>query len=317
MMKVANYLLSLPERVVRAGAALTGGLIYETNNVLIPPGVRRSRLYSSTVDRLLRVTIELVGGVKGVYPVENISARELFVRKTAGNVVELASILAVGWSPLWLLAAAADLIGSTKMYLSTLVEELKRSGVLPKDSEVNSFDELLTTLEHTSGTLADAIDVPPLNVEDIRTSWESLQQNTSRLPDASSLATIFSALQEAARRENRSLIEVSSIVGLGAVRAGIQMGNIYLFDYYRDALQTIASVGLLVYLRHVTSVYVTRAAEHFSPQESTLTERWLSRWIQREQPATAQPATEPGRSDGTAEPSSAFETDKIKAIENV
>jgi hypothetical protein len=53
---------------------------------------------------LLRITIELVGGVEGVYPGQEMPARELLVRKTAGNAVELSGFLAVGWSPLWLLA---------------------------------------------------------------------------------------------------------------------------------------------------------------------------------------------------------------------
>jgi len=48
---------------------------------------------------LLRITIELVGGVEGVYPTEEIRARELLVCKTAGSVIELGSFLAVGWSP--------------------------------------------------------------------------------------------------------------------------------------------------------------------------------------------------------------------------
>ena len=40
-----------------------------------------------------------VGGVEGVYGAEPIPATDLLARKTAGNAVELASILAVGWSP--------------------------------------------------------------------------------------------------------------------------------------------------------------------------------------------------------------------------
>jgi hypothetical protein len=83
------YLASLLERTARAGAALTGGLVYETGEVLLPLAVRRSRLYQAIVGRLLRIMIELVGGVEGVYPSEEMQARELLVRKTAGNVVEL------------------------------------------------------------------------------------------------------------------------------------------------------------------------------------------------------------------------------------
>ena len=106
-----SYLVSIPERTARAGAALTGGLVYETTEVMLPLAVRRSRLYQAIVGRLLRIMIELVGGVEGVYPAQEMPVRELLVRKTAGNVVELSSFMAVGWSPVWLLAGAADLVG--------------------------------------------------------------------------------------------------------------------------------------------------------------------------------------------------------------
>ena len=40
-----SYLASLPERTARAGAALTGGLVYEASEVVLPLAVRRSKLY--------------------------------------------------------------------------------------------------------------------------------------------------------------------------------------------------------------------------------------------------------------------------------
>jgi hypothetical protein len=169
-----GYLASLPERTARAGAALTGGLVYQTGEVLLPLAVRRSKLYQAVVARLLRITIELVGGVEGVYPAEEIPVRDLLARKTAGNVVELSSFLAVGWSPLWLLAGASDLVGGTKVYLRVLVTELRDSGVLAADADAATFEELLTVLEGTSGALADTVDVPPLDVPSVRASWQGL-----------------------------------------------------------------------------------------------------------------------------------------------
>ena len=106
-----SYLAFLPERTARAGAALAGGLVYEVSEVALPLAVRRSKLYQAIVGRLLRIMIELVGGVEGVYPAQEMLVRELLVRKTAGNVVELSSFVAVGWSPVWLLAGASDLVG--------------------------------------------------------------------------------------------------------------------------------------------------------------------------------------------------------------
>ncbi len=97
-----SYLASLPERTARAGAALTGGLVYEASEVVLPRAVRRSKLYQAVIGRLLRIMIERMGGVEGLYPAQEMPVRELLVRKTAGNVVELSSFLAVGWSPLWL-----------------------------------------------------------------------------------------------------------------------------------------------------------------------------------------------------------------------
>ena len=275
------YLASLPERTARAGAALTGGLVYEASEVMLPLAVRRSRLYQAIVGRLLRILIELVGGVEGVYPAQEMPVRELLVRKTAGNVVELSSFVAVGWSPVWLLAGASDLVGGTKVYLRTLVSELQDESVLAPDTDVASFEELLTVLEGTSGMLADSVDVPPLNVSGLRTSWQELQRRVADLPDAAGLEKIFADLHLAARQEDRSVLEISSMVALGAVRSGVRLGSVHIFDYYRHALPTIVEEGLLSFVRRTSTPYLTRAGSHFDPRSSTHSERLLRRWSDR------------------------------------
>ena len=292
-----SYLASLPERTARAGAALTGGLVYEASEVMLPNAVRRSKLYQAIVGRLLRITIELVGDVEGVYPTEEMPVRELLVRKTAGNAVELASFLAVGWSPVWLLAGASDLVGGSKVYLQALVAELRDAGVLAADADVASFEELLTALEGASGVLADAVDVPPLNVPSVRTSWQELQRQAADLPDAADLEKIFAELQLAARQEDRSMLEISSMVALGAVRTGVRLGNVHIFDYYRRALRTIVEEGLLTFLRRTSTPYLTRARSHFDPESSTYSERLLRRWADRRSPTGRQPTPQTQASD--------------------
>src|SRR5215210_5284159 len=280
-----SYLASLPERTARAGAALAGGLVYETGEVVLPVAVRRSKLYQAIVGRLLRITIELVGGVEGVFPTEEMPARELLVRKTAGNAVELAGFLAVGWSPVWLLAGASDLVGGSKVYLRALVTELQDAGVLAADADVASFEELLSALEGTSGVLADTVDVPPLNVTSVRTSWQELRMQAADLPDTAGLEKIFAELKSAARQEDRSILEISSIVALGAVHAGVELGNVHIFDYYRSALRTIVDEGLLSFLRRTSTPYLTRAGSHFDPGSRTYSEGLLRRWANRRSPA--------------------------------
>jgi hypothetical protein len=292
-----SYLASLPERTTRAGAALTGGLVYEASEVILPLAVRRSKLYQAIVGRLLRITIELVGGVEGVYPAQDMPVRELLVRKTAGNAVELSSFLAVGWSPLWLLAGASDLVGGTKVYLRVLVTELRDSGVLAADADVASFEELLAVLEGTSGVLADTVDVPPLNVPSVRTSWQELQRQAADLPDAAGLERIFAELQLAARQEDRSILEISSMVALGAVRTGVKLGSVHIFDYYRRALRTIVEEGPLSFLRRTSTPYLRQAGSHFDPRSSTYSERLLRRWADRRSSMGRQTAPQAEASD--------------------
>jgi hypothetical protein len=273
-----DYVASLPERAVRVAAAGAGGLVYETTEVALPAAIRRSRLYQATIARVLRILIELVGGVTGVYRHESVSARDLAVRKLAGNGIELAGFLAIGWSPVWLLAAAADLTAGTRVYLRTLVAELKRAAVLPQAADASSVEQVLQTLEHATGTAADTIDVPPLNTSDLRRSWRELKQQAGELPAVDELAALYADLQKVATAEGRSLLSVSSAVAAGAAQAGAQMGNVYLFEYYRRALGSIAAEGWPAYLQRISKPYSEAAARHFDRQHTTLTERLLLRW---------------------------------------
>ena len=180
------YVLALPERVVRAIAAAGGGAVHETAQLVLPRLVRKSRLYEATAKNPLRITVELVGGVER--PAEDVageverSPKKLAIRKAGGNVVELGSIFAFGFSPLWLLAAAADVTRGTRVYLDALVSELKSAGFLAKDLELDSVDALLAALEGASGTTARLIDIPPLEVEALKRSLADLREDASGLP---------------------------------------------------------------------------------------------------------------------------------------
>jgi hypothetical protein len=278
--RAPRYVASLPERMARAAAALVGGAVYETSHVALPRAVREAKLYQVTIDRLLRIMIEWVGDVRDVYGDEETSVEELAARKFTGNVLEWASIFAVGWSPLWLLAAASDVMGGSKAYLRALVAELKAGGHLPADADISSYEDLLGRLEAGSGVLADAIDVPPMSVGEARASFDALRRQASDLPAGEDLAALFRELQAAAQREGRSLTEVSAALGVAAARAGVEMGNVHVFDFYRDALGAIREEGLARFLRRVATPYVSRAGRHFDPRAGTYTERFLT-WLQQ------------------------------------
>jgi hypothetical protein len=276
----AAFLLSLPERAVRALAATLGGLLHETFQLALPRVVRRSRFYEATAKNVLRLTIELVGGVAPREPVEEQpepSPGRLAVRKGAGNVVELGSIAAFGFSPLWVLAAAADVSRGTRTYLDAFVAELVRAGVLPRGSQPGSVDELLGALEGVSGTSARLVDLPPLEVAALRDSLDEIRRDASSLPSAEQLASVFDGLREAARREHASLLEVSVGIGLAFFNSARHVGRQHLLDPYAQDLRPVRSEGFGAYARRVSRPYAEAVARHFDAERPTLTQRGLDR----------------------------------------
>ena len=200
-------------------------------------------------------------------------ASELAVRKFTGNVVEFASIFAVGFSPLWILAAASDVMGGSRAYLRTLVQELQTSGQLPEATDIASYEDLLQRLETGSSVLADTIDIPPMTIRDARASFEALREQADDLPSSEELALIFRELQATAQKENRSVSEVSAALAGAAARAGMNLGNTHIFDFYRESLGTIQQEGLLRFLLRSSTPYVKRAGGHFDPRAGTYTDR--------------------------------------------
>jgi len=274
---MVDYLISLPERTLRVLAVFFGGLVHETVEILLPGWLRNSRIYQATIGGLLRIAIEFVGGLSGVLPPNDMHAGEFAMRKAAGTGIELAGFLAMGLSPIWLFAAAADITGGTRTYLDTLISELQRDGLLPEDADIASVQEMLNTLEGTSSQMTNMVDVPPLNVVDLRNSWNDLKQNATNLPDAGRLASLYEDLQGAANQEGCSLESVSSMIAAGAARAGVQVGQTYVFDYYQDALRFINKEGFEFYSKRVSKPYLMAASAHFDPKRLTHTERLLQR----------------------------------------
>jgi hypothetical protein len=274
------FLLSLPERAARSIAATVGGALHETFQLALPRVVRRSRLYEATAKNLLRVTIELVGGVPPQARVEDEhepNPGRLAVRKGAGNVVELGSIAAFGFSPLWILAAAADVTRGSRTYLDAFVDALVAKRVLPEGSRPGSVDELLGALEGVAGTSARLVDIPPLEVAALRQSLAEIRRDAVSLPSPAELARVLDGLRETARRERTSLLEVSVGIGLAFFNSARKVGRQHLLDPYTEDLRPLQDEGFGAYARRVSRPYAEAVARHFDADRATLTERGLER----------------------------------------
>src|SRR6185503_14382923 len=139
-MTVKSYLLSVPERLARSVLGLGAGMAREVGEVALPEGIRRSQLYQNLVDATLRYLIEQVGGVEGVYDDGETLPADFLARRTAGNAVELLGIVAFRASPVWVLAALADLCGIGRHLIPEMADALKAEGLLDTDADFSTVD---------------------------------------------------------------------------------------------------------------------------------------------------------------------------------
>lgn len=277
---MAHYVLSLPERVLRSASGLAGGLLHEVGEAALPAAVRRTRLYRSMVEATLRFLIEQVGEVEGVFPTEGSLAENFLVRRAAGNGLEVLGLLTFRASPVWVLAALADLSGGGRHLISEIAASLRKEGLLAPDSRPETADQLLDAFEHVAGRAAEAINTPPLDVAGLRQEWAGIRSGFDALPrpDIRTLEGLWRDLTLTAEGEGRGIFEFSTAMGLGAMVAVRTTGNVLsetLLKHYADTLAEIRRRGFLRWWMDEFRPYLRAAAAQFSPGKLTRTQRFI------------------------------------------
>ncbi|HEV2713036.1 MAG TPA: hypothetical protein VGU26_08065, partial [Gaiellaceae bacterium] len=172
---------------------------------------------------------------------------------------------------------ASDVLRGSRVYLSTLVEELKRADLLAANVEVGSVDELLGVLERGTGGTARLIDIPPLELEELRESLAELRAEREALPTQAELAALFDSLRRTAQAENRSLLEISTGVGLAFLVSAGRLSREHLAVPYREDWRPLRREGFGAYASRIAAPYRRAVAGHFDRERPTWTERVLGR----------------------------------------
>jgi len=293
------FIASLPERAVRSLSALAGGLLREAGDVTIPARLRRTRLYRALAGNTLQFLIEQVGQVQGTYPPEGALPEDYIIRHAAGNVLDFAGILTFSASPVWVLAALADISGAGRELISDIARALQEEELLEAGRTFTTVDQLLDGLEAMAGKLADTVRVPPLDTKALRREWTELRSAARSiprpsLPAISSLEKQWHRFREEAARQHRSVFELSSLAALSAVRqlpgsvrwlsratevtARRAGGALFetLLSHYWITLSEIHEIGFWRFWMREFRPYLLGALQQFSPEQVSLTERLLS-----------------------------------------
>jgi hypothetical protein len=221
-------------------------------------------------------------------------------RRTAGNAVEVLGIVAFRASPVWVLAALADLCGMGRQLIPEIADALKAEGLLQQETQFTTVDELLDGLQRTSSRVASAINTPPLDVAGLRAEWDAIRAEARSLqpqgfPAAETINGLWADLKAESRRQRQSIFETSSMMALSAARSvpdGVRWlsasartgagrtGKILagsLIDHYRQTLNDIRQVGYVTYAGRQLQPYARAAVRQFEPSRPTITQRALDK----------------------------------------
>lgn len=292
MKQTLIYILSMPERYLRAAASLIGGVLLIALDTLLPTGLKRMTLYRLLIGDGLRFVVERIAGI----PPEGLPLlpHDYHRRKLAGSAIEGLGLLAVQFSPLWVFAIAGDAASGSQVFLRRLVEHLKRQGVLNQDESIDDLTDLLDALQNASRATVGAIDTPPLTrpeleqmAGEMRVAYARLFRGTQDLLPR--FERIWQEMIEVSASPKMSLGALARYMNLelrawarrssGMVRAmgatGSELFGEHVLEGYQHTLDALKAQGARSYFRVRFAPYLRAAQAQMLRGTPNWTERQL------------------------------------------
>ncbi len=290
-----SYLLSLPERVVRGGSGLVGGMARESAELLVPQSFQSSRTYSTMVRQMLDFMVHDVGGVpSGETPSSTAEVDNYVARKAVGNFLDMASMATLHISPLVILAAVSDVAYGSQNYLKELAEELKQQGVIDRQSRIDHVNDLLGAVSHATAKTSEAFDTPPLSIEGLRQTLAETKAAIAagakgEIPSEAEVDQMWRQMREIAEREGVDLLAVggaTTIQSLGkfatvsrgalsTVRVTGRLFDKHVLDHYSQSLSEIQQRGFYPSIADSCEPYLAAVWDNFACSRRTVTENLL------------------------------------------
>jgi hypothetical protein len=286
LLDALRYTLTLPERTLRSLSAAVGGVSKLLTDTILPQSLRGTAFYQALLGNTQRFLVESLGEVKARSGED--LPDDFLARKVAGNVADAAGIFAFRFSPLWFFALVADGAAGSKVYLSRVVEELKKDGALPADASIGSAEDLLDALGGAARRSASSFDAPPLGREDLArlgadlaADYAALWERT-RTTAGAAAESLWKGLREARAGEAIPFLRLSGAMALsGAVAAGRATGALFcekVVESYASSLRAVKEEGFISYFTREALPYAEAVAGAFAPDRKTFTERILDGW---------------------------------------
>ncbi len=227
-----------------------------------------------------------------------IDLEDFLVKRTASHGIELLGLLTLHVSPYLGIGRPGQSTGAGHALIEQIADSLKQEGLLEKDAQFGTLDEVLNGLEKTSSQLADTFNMPPVTLAGMRREWQrfgrrclctacqfakfglvgnSLERNWWKFrPRSISRSSCFVRRSPSATLAELppNVLWLSRAAQAAAKRTGQLLGET-LLDHYVLALNEITADGFLAYFRRQFRPYLSAAALQFAPANESSTEKLL------------------------------------------
>lgn len=291
-----SYVLSMPERAVRGGSGLFGGLVRESAELLVPQSFQSSRTYTSMVRQMLDFMVHDVGGVPTQGAASSTAEIDNYVaRKAVGNFLDIASLATLHLSPLVILAAVSDVAYGSQTYLKELAEELKNQGVIARESHIDHVNDLLGAVSQATAKTSSAFNTPPLSIEALKQTIAETRAaitlgDAKNVPSEAEVQRLWEQMRAIADREGVDLLAVGGAATLqsmgefatisrGAISTAKVAGKLFdrhVIEHYSQALGELQQKGFYRSVAESSEPYIACVWDNFHASRSTITEDLLS-----------------------------------------
>lgn len=291
-----DYLLSLPERSLRALASLVGGASVFLADTLLPEVLQGTTIYKILIGDTQRFLIERLAQMEQRYSSDaSGEIPEDFVqRKAAGTILEAVGLLAFHFSPMWILAIAGDASAGSKVFLERLIKHLKEQGVVPEESNINSLVDLIEATQTASRISVKGVDTPPLSRSDLEAFVQELSNAYGevflQVPELmKNFEGLWNRMENVSKREELSMAELSGMMTIQAAdwgkksvgtllavgKTGGQLFGEKILQSYKETLDMVSRHGAKQYLKQYMAPFIDRSLQHFEQGHETWIERKL------------------------------------------
>lgn len=293
-----KYLVTLPERTVRAVLSYGIGVIDLGINTVLPKSLKKTAFYKVSYGMMRSFIVEKVLEMDKdkVEDIHEIS-EDFMIRKIAGNSIEALGLFTIRFSPLWVFAVVSDVTKGSSVYFETLKKHLVDNKVIETGEGIESIQELLDVLHKASEVTADTLDLPPIALKDLKKCMSEISDAYSDLGAESKkvnrlIDSVWGEMKKLSEDEGISFETLSGLMSADALKlygtktanstksfvmANYELLDAYVFRSYSETLTGIKKEGMSSYIQRHMEPFIDLAKEVYGKEYMTWTGRVIKK----------------------------------------